>query len=255
MHAGDGFDIHAVLQRQRGESVPQIVKADGGQLRPLQHPVQHMADAVRRNRSAAGRGEHILTDPALLHLLQHFHRILGDGDVPVGVLGFKRDFFYLSVDPGNLPFDMDHAVGEVDVLPLQSEQLAPAQAGGEVEIVQLVHAALFRFAQEGAELLGVDRTHLPVFHLRKLTAIRGVGQDQFVLYCHVHGRRDHLIDVPHRFRAQAFGLLLGFDAGNPPLRQQLLVELLEREGGQLLDWDLPDVRLDVVLNVALVGLV
>ena len=53
-HAGDGLDVHAVLQRQRREGMAQVVEADAGQPRPLQHPVQHVVHAVRRDGAAGG---------------------------------------------------------------------------------------------------------------------------------------------------------------------------------------------------------
>ena len=46
-HAGNRFDVHAVLQRQRSEGMAQIVEADGGQPGPLQHAMQHVQNAVR----------------------------------------------------------------------------------------------------------------------------------------------------------------------------------------------------------------
>ena len=62
-HAGNGLDVHAVLQRQRREGMAQVVEADAGQPRPLQHPVQHVVHAVRRDGTAGGRGEHIVAAP------------------------------------------------------------------------------------------------------------------------------------------------------------------------------------------------
>ena len=53
-HTGDGLDVHAVLQRQGCEGMAQVVEADAGQPRPLQHPVQHVVHAVRRDGAAGG---------------------------------------------------------------------------------------------------------------------------------------------------------------------------------------------------------
>ena len=43
----DGFDVHAVLQRQGGEGVPQVMESHSRQSRPFQYPVQHVPHTVR----------------------------------------------------------------------------------------------------------------------------------------------------------------------------------------------------------------
>ena len=53
-HTGHRLDVHAVLQCQRGEGVSEVMEADAGQPRPLQHPVQHVQHAVRRHGAAGG---------------------------------------------------------------------------------------------------------------------------------------------------------------------------------------------------------
>ena len=46
-HTGYCLDVHAVLECNSGECVPEVVKSDLGQSRPFQNPLQHMVDAVR----------------------------------------------------------------------------------------------------------------------------------------------------------------------------------------------------------------
>ena len=41
-HTADGLDVHAVLQGHGCEGVAEVMKADAGQPRPFQHPLQHM---------------------------------------------------------------------------------------------------------------------------------------------------------------------------------------------------------------------
>ena len=53
-HTGDSLDVHTVLQCQRREGMAQVMEADAGQPRPLQHPVQHVVHAVRRDGAASG---------------------------------------------------------------------------------------------------------------------------------------------------------------------------------------------------------
>ena len=53
-HPGHRLDVYSVLKGQRSEGMPEVVEPDPRQSRPLQHPVEHMQDAVWRDW-AAGR--------------------------------------------------------------------------------------------------------------------------------------------------------------------------------------------------------
>ena len=46
-HTGHRLDVNSVLQRQRGESVPQIVEPNFGESRPFQHPMEHIQHTIR----------------------------------------------------------------------------------------------------------------------------------------------------------------------------------------------------------------
>ena len=72
---------------------------------------------------------------------------------------------------------MDDAVLQIDVLPLQAQQFPPAQARGQVQVVQLVHTALLRLPQEGAQPLRGKCFHLPVLDLRQLAALGGIAEN------------------------------------------------------------------------------
>ena len=56
-HPADRFDVHAILEGQGGEGVAEIVEADVGQARPVQHPAEHMQNAVRGHGAARGGRE------------------------------------------------------------------------------------------------------------------------------------------------------------------------------------------------------
>ena len=71
----------------------------------------------------------------------------------------------------------------------------------------------------------------------------------------MHGGGNDLIDVADGLGAEPLRLVLGLQAIHPPFRQQLLIEPLKIQRGQLRQWDIPDARLDVVFNIALIGLV
>ena len=51
-HSGHCLDVHSILKGQGCEGVPQIVEPDPRQSRPLQHPVEHVEDTVRRDWAA-----------------------------------------------------------------------------------------------------------------------------------------------------------------------------------------------------------
>ena len=115
---------------------------------------------------------------------------------------------------------------KVHICPLQAQQFAPPQPGGEVEIVELVHAAVPGLLEEGAELVGGQRFHLLVFDFWQGAALRRVAGHQLLLHGEIVRRADHLMDVPHCFRSQTFRFLFRFDAVYSPAVQQVLVEPL-----------------------------
>ena len=75
-HAADRFDVHTVLQRNGCEGVAEIVEPDLRDASPLQHPLEHIVDAVRRDGTAVGRGEHIGVVGFGFLLFQNFYRLL-----------------------------------------------------------------------------------------------------------------------------------------------------------------------------------
>ena len=122
--------------------------------------------------------------------------------------------------------DFQHTTVEINVRPFQSQQFAAPKSGGEVEVVELVHAAVPGLLEEGAELIRGQRFHLFVFDFRQGAALRWIFCDKTLLDGEVVRRADHLMDVPHCFRSQTFRLFLGLDAVYSPAVQQVLVEPL-----------------------------
>lgn len=102
-----------------------------------------------------------ISDFAFLHF-QNAYRVCRQGQCAVGVFRFqRRDHF--AVLPGNGPLDFQYATVEINVRPFQSQQFAAPKSGGEVEVVELVHAAVPGFLKEGAELVGGQGLHFLVF--------------------------------------------------------------------------------------------
>ena len=65
----------------------------------------------------------------------------------------------------------------------------------------------------------------------------------------MHSGGNNLIDVADGLGAKPLGLVLCFQTIHPPFRQQLLVEQLKIQRGQLRQWDIPDAGLNMVFDV------
>lgn len=63
------------------------------------------------------------------------------------------------------------------------------------------------------------------------------------------------MDVPYCLGAEPLRLIFSLQPVYPALGQQLLVELLQVQRGKLFQRDVPDVGIDVIVDVAPIGLV
>ena len=96
-HSADRLDAHAVLQRDGGEGVTEIMAPNLRDASPLQNPFQHIVHTVRGDRAAVGRGKHIGVVGLSLLLPQDFDCLGRDAHRPVGVLGFQRRFHDFTI--------------------------------------------------------------------------------------------------------------------------------------------------------------
>ena len=94
--------------------------------------------------------------------------------------------------------DFQHATVEVNVCPFQSQQFAPPKSGGEVEVVEFVHAAVPGLLEKGAELIRGQRFYLFVFDFWQGTALCRIFRDEVLLDGEVVRRADHLVDIANR---------------------------------------------------------
>ena len=182
-----------------------------------------MEYAVRRDGAARRRREHIFAVSFPPLLFENLYCVLSDGHASIRVFRLERCLHHLAVDPGNLAAYLDRAPLQVDVLPLEAQQLTPAQTSGQLDVVQLEHAALLGFVEKGRQLLGGESFHLPVLQFRQGTAIRGIGADQLLVNGKIHGGGNHLVDIADGFGTETFGLLFRFDPLHPSAAQQLFV--------------------------------
>lgn len=255
-HAADRLNVHAVLQGQSGEGVAQVVEADVGQACPIQRPVEHTQDAVRGYGPAGGGRKDPGAIPRFLLLLrQNSYRTICQQQGAVAVFRFQRRLDDLPVDPGHLAADAEVAPLQVDVLPLETQQLAPAQAGGQLHIVHLIDAAFFGLPEEGCQLFLGQGFHLLALQSGQGTAVRRVVDDEPLPLGEVQRGGYDLVDITHCFRAKADGLLFGFQPLYPAVAQELAVEPLQIKNGESGERNVANVGLDVVVDVTPVGLV
>lgn len=105
--------------------------------------------------------------------------------------------------------------------------------------------------QVGVDVLRRQDLYVQFPGLGHNTVLAGVSLDQPLLHSPVQGTVEHQMDAAHSGGAQALVLVLS-DVYSATL-QQLLVELLQVPGGQLLQFDAADAGDGVVLNDQLVA--
>ena len=68
-HAGHRLNIHAVLKRNGGEGVAEVMESDLRDASSFEDALQHIVDAVRGDGTAIGRGKHVNVNEYLSQVL------------------------------------------------------------------------------------------------------------------------------------------------------------------------------------------
>lgn len=131
-HGGEGFHIHTVLQCQGCEGVAQIMKSN------MLAPCMFQDELQSAAYYAGGDGAIFLhwgrEHPAGVHRLfvlpQHCYHSRRQDDFTDGVLRLGRADLKLTPHVVDLLVHIQHAGFEVQVIPLQRHELAPAQTSG-----------------------------------------------------------------------------------------------------------------------------
>ena len=152
----------------------------------------------------------------MLVALEHIQNRGGEKHGPVARLGFGRRHYQFALYPVYLPFYPQRPGAEVQVIPMERQDLAPAQAGGQ---------------QQALDLLGSKYLHFSGFCGREFTAVRRVAEDQFFFYRLVQGCVESGVDAPDGLVGQALAIELG--AKQPAVFLEIGVESLNVPGGQL----------------------
>lgn len=246
--------IHAVFQRQRREGMAQIMKSNMLAFCVLQNELQSAAHHAGRNGAVLfhrGR-EHPAGVHRLFVLPQHCHHRRRQDDLADGVLRLGRADLELTAHIVDLLVHIQHTGFEVQVIPLQRHQLAPTQAGGQVQKEDLVVALKLRLNEESLQLFSCQHLHLPRFLGRQLAAEGRVHTDQPILHrllqCGAAGGVTHT----HHSVGQPFAVLVGEPL--PAAFLESTVELLQVVLCQLIQRNVPNLRDDVQADAALIGL-
>ena len=250
--AGQRLDVHAVLEGQRGEGVSEVMKAYVFRTDCLQYLFVGVAEGVRVEHGAGlGRHEQVGTVWVLCALLyQQLHRPLRNGQLADGVRRLGLADYQFTVDAVYLLADGDGHILHVQVRPQQGEELAPAQAGGQLQIEGRQQPAPFCFSQIRADLVLRKYLHLALFQLWQAAALSGVGEEQPLRYRLLQTVVQQRVDAPYHAGAET--LVLQLDVGIPLDEAgflQVVVEFLDLDGGQLFQRRVAQLGDDVVVDV------
>ena len=131
----------------------------------------------------------------------------------------------------DLPLHSQGAGTEIQIVPLEGQDLAPAQAGGQLQKEQLVATVLPGLDQQPLDLLGSKYLHFSGFGGREFTAVRWVAEEQLFLHGPVQSGVESGVDAPGGLVGQALAIELG--AKQPAVFLEIGVESLNVPGGQL----------------------
>ena len=235
--------------------VPQIVKSYMLDPCRRQNLLMGVPEGVRIvHRARLGRGEHIRVVRVLLVFQdQQIHRLLRDGDDADGVAGLGLAHLELPVDAVHLFRHGDGHIFHVQVSPEEGQQLAPAQAAGEFQVVRREQTAPVGLLEIGPNLLGKQNFHLLLLNLRELAPLRRVVRDQLLLHRLGQRRAEHPVDAVDEAVAQPLVLQLNmFVPLNTPGGFQPVIELLDLDRGELVQPDITDPGDDVLFDVVIV---
>ena len=165
---------------------------------PLQDCLQPLSNCGRISGRvlADRRGEHPFGGHGFFVLFENVQNRRGKNDAPVGGFGLGRRDHQLSLDPMDLALYPKLPGAEVEVAPLEGADLAPAQAGGELQQKQFKATVLFGLDQQTLDLLRGQHLHLPGFGGWEAAATCGIAENELFGDCLVQRRVERGVDAP-----------------------------------------------------------
>lgn len=206
------------------------------------------------HRPRLGRGEHIRIIRVLLVFQdQQIHRLLRDRDGADGVAGLGLAHLQLSVDPVYLLGYRDGHILHIQISPEEGQQLTPAQAAGQLQVVGREEAALVGLLEVSADLFGKKYLHFLLLNFRELAPFRRVGGDEPFPHRLLQRGVEDTVDTSDEAVAQALVLQLNVLVPlDTPRGFQLVVELLDLDCSQFLQLDITDAGDNMLLDVIVV---
>ena len=255
-HTGQGFHIHAAGDGHGREGVSEVMKAhmllDACAFQQLPVDPRH---GVRTPVTAcAGRREQDGVVQVLLVLLyQQVYRLLRQRHLADRVFRFWFCHIQLALHAGDLLIHRQDALFYIQVLPLECQQFAPAQAAGQLQIEHGQNAVFFRFLEVSADLFRWEDGHLFLVLGRDAAVLAGVVRDEPLFHRLLQRRLQHRMDTPHEGVGQGFVILFR-PTGHPAVFFQVVIHSLDVDGRELFKLDRTDGRDDVVLDDPLIAL-
>ena len=183
--------------------------------------------------------------------LQNAQERSGKDDRPVGGLGFGPGDDKLSLGPMDLPLHPQCPGFEIEIIPLESQKLASAQAGGDLQQEQLIAAVLFSLDQQTLNLIRSEHLHFPGLGGREPASVSGVAVDQILGDSHLQRRAERGVTAPHRLVGETAAIVAGIL--DSPVLLEVGVELLEVILRELVQRGVPQRGKDVVVDSLFIG--
>ena len=151
----------------------------------------------------------------------------------------------------NLPLHTKFSGAEVEVIPLEGTDLAPAQPSGELQQKELEAAILFGLDQQTLDLLRGQHLHFPGLGGREAAAVRRVAEEELFRNRFVQRGMKGGVDAPDGLVGKTFAVELGPE--EPTALLEPGIELLNVIGGQFVQLGLAQRRDDMLVDAPFVG--
>ena len=133
---------------------------------------------------------------------------------------------------------------------MEGQQFTAPQAGGQLQVEGRQKAPALRFGKVQADFLLWQNFHFPFFELWQLAALGGVGENESLRHRLLQAVVQQRVDAPHHSGAEAFvpefGEVFALDSS---AFLEIVVEPLDLNGSQLVQWNVPNSGNDVIFDV------
>ena len=252
--AGQSLGVHAAAHGVGGEGVAQIMEADVRQAGFLEDQLQTLVGGARRDGllRLQNAGEDPLAHGRLPPFLEDVQGAGGEQDRAGPLLGLRFAHHHRAagsrMDGAAYP---QRSRRLVEVAPFEAADLAPAKAGGDLRVEEIVPQGLGPDRlHEFFQLLLVENLLGSPVELRDHRAFGGVLHDQSGVHCRLHDLVEQHVDAADRDLRE---MPLGPIGGVVGLLSQGVIELLHVPLGDGAEHLLSQSRDDMMPGVAAVA--